>query len=257
LAGSRRYGASFRKDKDETVSASDNDRLGELLIQEVDEELRHEQYQKLWKRYGNWAIAGAIAVVLAVAGYQGWQTWQSKLRQREAAQFDAAARLVADGKTQDAIQAMGVLEDSSRTGYALAAGMARASMLADGGDVAGALATYEKVASSSAPRQYRDLAVIKAALLALDAGDPASYEQRITDMTTAGNAWHYSATEILAMMAQKKGDTKRAIDLYKQIADDSQAPRNMRARATEMLAALGGSGSEGDVGGKPATKDKG
>ena len=83
------------------MSASDKDSAGDLLIQEVDEELRRDQYQQLWKRYGNFVIAAVLGMILVVAGYQGWQTWQAKQRQDEAAKYAIAQALAAQGKTQE------------------------------------------------------------------------------------------------------------------------------------------------------------
>ena len=46
----------------------------ESLIREVDEEVRLEQYQQLWKRYGNLLIAVSLIVVLSVAGFKAGNT---------------------------------------------------------------------------------------------------------------------------------------------------------------------------------------
>lgn len=220
------------------MSSSDKDQATELLIQEVDEDLRREQYQQLWKRYGRYAIAGAGLIVLIVAGYQGWQTWQSKLRQEESAKFTAAQELIDEGKTADGIEALAKLGADGHTGFAIAARMRRAEILGQQGDVSGAAAAYEQIAASSAPQVFRDLVVIKLAFLTLDQADPAQLEARVAPLAALDNPWHYSATEILALIAQKKGDSKRAIELYKQLADDLQAPPGVRARAAEMLAIL-------------------
>jgi hypothetical protein len=77
------------------------------------------------------------------------------------------------------------------------------------------------------------------ALLTLDTADPTQLEQRLAPLSAAANPWHYSATEALALIAQRKGDAKRATELYKQLADDLAAPPGIRARAAEMLAVLG------------------
>lgn len=224
------------------MSVSDKDHAGELLIQEVDEELRREQYHRLWKRYGNYVIGVAVAIVFIVAGYQGWQSWQNKQRQQEAAQFAAAQELIAQDKTRVAIEMLAKLGTESHTGFAIAARMRRAELLASQGDTAQAAASYEEIAASSAPQVYRDLAVLKGALLTLDQADPAQVEKRVAPLVEAGNPWHYTAAEVLAMVAQKKGDTKRAADLYKQLADDLQAPQGVRARAAEMLTVLNPTG---------------
>jgi hypothetical protein len=220
------------------VSASDQDSAGDLLIQEVDEELRRDQYHQLWKRYGKYVIAAVVAVVFVVAGYQGWQEWQGRQRQKEAAQFEAAQDLMAQGKAAESLEALAKLSADGHTGFATAASMRRAELLIGQGDVAAAAATYEQIANSSGSALYRDLAVLKLALLTLDAGDLSKLESRVAPLSAVSNPWHFSATEVLALLAQKKGDAQRATELYKQLADDLQAPPDIRARAAEMLAIL-------------------
>ncbi|MDR3440862.1 tetratricopeptide repeat protein [Telmatospirillum sp.] len=220
------------------MSASDKDSAGDLLIQEVDEELRREQYQKLWKRHGNVIVAAVVAVVAVVAGYQGWQEWQSRARQKEAAAFTAAEDLLTQGKTQEAADALGRLAADGRTGFVIASAMRRAELQISQGDTAAAAATYDQIAGSSASAFYRDLAVLKLALLTLDSADPAKLEGRIAPISQIANPWHSSAIEILALLSQKKGDVQHAVELYKQLADDLLAPAGIRARAVEMLAVL-------------------
>lgn len=220
------------------MSASDKDSAGDLLIQEVDEELRRDQYLQLWKRYGNYVIAAAIAIVLVVAGYQGYQSWQAKQRQEEAAKFDAAQSQLAQGKTQEGLAALAKLSADGSTGFATASAMRRAEVLAGQGDVNGAASAYETVIGSSAAVLYKDLATLKLAWLTVDTADPQQLENRVAPLAVLANPWHYSATEILAVIAQKKGDAKHAAELYKQLADDLAAPSGIRARAAEMLAVL-------------------
>ena len=40
----------------------------ESLFREVDEEVRQDQFKKLWKQYGNYFTALAVVMVLLVAG---------------------------------------------------------------------------------------------------------------------------------------------------------------------------------------------
>jgi hypothetical protein len=43
----------------------------------------------------------------------------------------------------------------------------------------------------------------------------------------------------MAALALREGRKEEAADLYRAIADDISAPSGLRARATQMLAALG------------------
>ena len=53
------------------------------IIREVDEELRRENWETLWRKYGKLIIAAALALVLGTAGVVGWREYDRS--QREAA----------------------------------------------------------------------------------------------------------------------------------------------------------------------------
>ena len=58
------------------------------FIREVNEEYRQDQAKALFDKYGFWAIGLAVVVVLAAAGWRGYDYWQSK----QAAASSAHAR---------------------------------------------------------------------------------------------------------------------------------------------------------------------
>ena len=220
------------------ASASDEDRAGDLLIQEVDEDLRRDQYLKLWKRYGKYAVAGAVLIIVGVAGWQGWQSWQRQQRFEQAERFAAALALADAGKTKEADQALAKMASDGK-GFAALAGMRRAELLAAGGDKKGAIEAYQRMADSSLPELLRGLATVKEALLALDEpNEVPGLAARLDALAGPGGAWRYQAIELQALFAHRKGDDKRATALFKQLADDAQAPAGVRSRSAEMLAVL-------------------
>ena len=60
------------------------------FLREIDEELRQEHYEKLWKRYGKYVIGAAVALVVTVAGYQTWRSSVTESRRAEGERFAAA-----------------------------------------------------------------------------------------------------------------------------------------------------------------------
>lgn len=211
---------------------------GDLLLQEVSEDLRREQMLKLWRRYGVYVLLAALGLVLGVAGYQGWKAWRTSQLQKSAIRFSEAATLAGDGKTALAAAKLAELGADGHGGYATAALMAEADIKARAGDVAGAREAYKKLAASGAGPLYRDLATLKDALLALENGD-ADIAPRLSGLLVEGNPWRYQALEALAAATRQKGDLTQAMEHYRKIADDLNAPQGSRARAAEALAALG------------------
>ena len=85
---------------------------------------------------------------------------------------------------------------------------------------------------------YRDLAIVLWGLHALDTVDPQTIVDRLTVVSGPDNPWHASATEVMAVVHLKTGDRAAARADYQKIADDLMAPRGLRARAAQMVAAL-------------------
>jgi len=65
------------------------------IIREVDEELRRENFEKLWRKYGSYALGLAALIVLGVAGYYKWQDYTAHQRETRAVQYDKALQLAA------------------------------------------------------------------------------------------------------------------------------------------------------------------
>jgi len=220
------------------LSDKPEDAAADLLIKEVDEELRQEQLNKIWKKYANLLVAGAVAIVLGVAGWQAWRAWDGKQRLASSERFSEAARLIEQGKLDEAQPILAKLALNGAGGYRVLAAMKQASLREMTGDRDGATALYRGIAESrDADATYRSLALLKASYLDLDTGDLALIEKAVEPLALESSPWRHSAREILALAALKKGERAKAIEMFKKLADDVAAPQGMRSRAAEMLAA--------------------
>ncbi len=207
------------------------------FIREIDEDLRRDRFEKLWRKYGIYALGVAVLIVLAVAGYAGWQRYSESYRADRARQYETVLQQIAggDAKAADDLQALADGGD----GYAALARLQAAALKAEAGDVAAAVAIYEQLAADgAADQQLRQLAVILLALHTADTAAPDELAKRLQPITEAGNPWRYSALEITAVLAQRSGDAAKAQEILTGIADDLDAPQGLRQRAVEMLAAL-------------------
>ena len=210
------------------------DAATEMLIQEIEEDLKHEQYAKLWNKYGGLLVVGCVAIVMVVAGYQGWQSYYSAQRTAEAAAYAAANGAPA----QTAAPALDKLALDAKTGYGPLAELRRAAVLAQSGDTKAAIAAYDTLAAKTAiPPVYRDLAVLRSVLLALNDGDAAALTLRLQPLLATG--WRHTALEMQGLLAQRQGETDRARQIFQQLTDDTATPQALRARAAELLAMMG------------------
>ncbi len=209
------------------------------IFQEVDEELRRENFAKLWARFGKYIIALAVLLVLATAGIVQWRQYRLHQHEAEGARYVGALNLARQGKDKDAADAFAALARQGDGGRATLARLEEAALKARAGDTAGAIAAYDTLANDgSADQLYRDVATLLAAQYALKNGDPKAIIVKLAPLTSADNPWHPSALELTALAQLKAGDRTAARATYQRLADDLGAPQGLRARATEMLTAL-------------------
>lgn len=219
------------------------DAAQDALFREVDEDLRHEQMARVWKKYGGIVVAAALAIVIAVAGYQGWQAWERSTREDAAARFQAAMQALSAGQQETALDQFSQLAEDAGTGYGPVAALRRATLLAEQGDTAGAIAAFRAVAANgSADPAFRNLATVLAVLHALEGGAESADAliAELQPLTDPANAFRFSALELTALLTLRQGDEARARELYTQLAGEAGAPSGVRTRAQQMVAALGG-----------------
>ena len=214
------------------------------FIREVDEELRRDRMAALWRRYGAWIIGAALAAVLGTAAGVGWRAWQDYSREQDARRFAAAERLLQQGQAAEAAVAFAELADGAGTGYGVLARLRAAEALSRAGDEAAAAATLEGLAGDrSVASPYRELGGVLAALREVDSADPRQLAERLEDHATAGDPWRYTARELYALSQIRAGDTEAARQTLTELVSEPGTPANLRRRAFELLASLGGPAS--------------
>lgn len=209
------------------------------IFHEVDEEVRRERLRKLWERY-NWLIlAVAVLVVAGVAGWRGYEYYQSKQAAESGAQFEAAMSLAEAGKLEEATAAFDKIAQTGTSGYRVLARLRAASVTA-ARDKAAAVKGFDAVAAdSSIDSKLRDLAAIRAGFLLVDSAPLTEMQQRLEPLTGAQGTFRHTARELLALSAFRAKDAaaiKRWADM---ITGDLESPAAMRGRVEALLALAG------------------
>jgi hypothetical protein len=207
------------------------------IFQEVDEDLKHEQFLRLWKRYGSYVLVLAVLIVAATAGYVVWNQHRMAKRMAEGNAFAAAMNLADADRLGDAASAFADVAAKSSGGYASLARLRQAALLARQGDAAGAVKVYDALASSGADKIIRDLASLQSIALSLETVDPGELKARLKPLID-NSTWRYSALELSALLAVRTGDKEHAREILAELKDDAGAPSGVRSRAAEMFDAL-------------------
>lgn len=217
------------------------------IIREIDEDLRREDWEQVWKRHGKYVIAVALGIVVATAALVGWREYDKRQRAAEGAAFaEVIERVELTGNAAAAADILDTYLAGAPDGYALLARFRQAKLIADAGDRAAAAAAYDAVAADGgAPELFRDMATLYAVRMRIGTGEPAALVERLDPLAADGRPWRYSARELTAIVLLGAGDMAAGREAYARLADDLDAPRSLRARAAEMLRALGAQGAAG------------
>jgi hypothetical protein len=207
------------------------------IFQEVDEEVRREQFKKLWERYQNYVIAAAVLIVLGVAGWRAYDWWEAKKAAEAGAAFEAAITLSDQGKHAEAEAAFAKIAEDTTTTYRTLALVRAAAELAQT-DPKAAVGAYDKIAAnSSVVSALRDLAGLRAGALLIDSGSFADARARLEPLTGADHTFRHTAREFLALASWRGGDAAAAKRWIEMISTDPGTPPDERNRM-EMLNAL-------------------
>ena len=217
------------------------------IFDEVEEDLRAERVKRLLNQYGWLLIVAAVAIV---GGVIGWQVWSRQQTQQDAAAaahylaVQSALEQPAAGQSGAAkarqIALLDHLAVTAPEGYKTVARLRAAGLKAESGDVQGAVALWNAVASDAAADPLlRDLASLLASGRALDRSDPALLEARLKPLAEPDNAWSALAREQLAVLDLRQGKQQDARKMLRALSVDIDGPAGLRARAAALLVAIG------------------
>ena len=205
------------------------------IFHEVDEEVRRERLKQLWDRHSNLIVAAALAVVLAVAGWRGYDWWETKKSAEAGVAFEAAVALAEAGKPAEAQAAFAKLAKEGSSGYRILAGFREAAELAKA-DPAAAVKAYDVLAAdSSLGRPLQDLATVRAGLILVDTAPLAELTTRLEPLTAPNGTFRHTARELLALAAWRTGDQAAAKRWFDVIATDAETPAGTRQRMDVLM----------------------
>jgi hypothetical protein len=220
------------------------------IFREVEEDVRRDRLEKIWKQYGYALIAAAVLVLAGVGGWVFWKQQQAAANARLSDSFAAAQRISDPGKAGTAFA------EIARTGkgsYALLAKISQANALNAVGQPGAAVTLYKEVAAADSS-EIGAVARLRAAWIMAATVPRKELEDLVAPLNTDESAWQPLAREVLAFADYRGARVKQATEAYRALSEDAKAPEGLRLRARAMVTFLD-NGAGADFGTVPATAE--
>ena len=135
------------------------------IFHEVEEDLRRDKLNQLWKRYGTLFLTVAVLAVATTAGIVTWRQHEASQREAAANAFNAAGDMGLNQNTDGALAAFAAIAAPGGEGYPVLALFREAVLHVAKSDLQGALAAYDRIGASAADPRLKALASAPAGIL--------------------------------------------------------------------------------------------
>jgi hypothetical protein len=221
----------------------------EAFLREVDDELRRDELQSFWKRWGRWLVGGVVGGLALFAGYLWWEDDKVAKAGLDGEQLSQALDTLATSDTPEAEAQLKKLTTAKNSGYRATAKMSLAALALQRGNSAAAIKGFAEIAADESLAQpWRDLALVRQTTTEFDTLKPDAVITRLKPLAVSGNAWFGSAGEMVALSYIKLGKSELAAKIFGDIAKDESVPETLRSRAVQMANGLGAPAVEPAIG---------
>ena len=204
----------------------------DLEEQEQLDELKH-----FWSKYGNLISGVLIVVMLALAGWNGYNYWQRSQAAQAAAMYDEMGKSLAGGDLAKAERTFNDMKDRyARASYTQQAGLALAKMAADASKPDVAKAALQWVADKSGDEGYAAIASLRLANIYLDA---KQYPEALKALDAAkGDAFAALVSDrrgdVLLLQGQRDAAKAAYLTAFKAFDERSEYRRLVRVKLNAL-----------------------
>jgi predicted negative regulator of RcsB-dependent stress response len=136
---------------------------------DLEEQEQVAELKAWWKQHGSLIAGTILAIAVGFAGWQGWRWYQASQAAEAGGLYDTLARAVQAGDAKLLRDSAGTLiENYPRTLYASMGALVAARFHFDRNDLKAARAQLQWVMEKSPSEDFRDLARLRLAAVALD-----------------------------------------------------------------------------------------
>jgi hypothetical protein len=206
------------------------------IFQEIQDDMERQKLEALWKRYGIWVLAMAVALVAGTGGYSAWNSWQAGQYQTSTAALIHVVKSAETDETKQISALQDFAENNPGTAQSALAQLRAADLAVKNGKLAEGIKIYDALAkNSSIDPALRQLADVLSVRSQLDSAPPADLLKRLEPLAQEKAPWRLTALEYTGYLALKTGDKAKAKQIFTDLSQNTAAPKAVGERAADML----------------------
>lgn len=205
------------------------------VIQEIEEDIRQEQFLKFWKKYGKHIIAIVIAIISGTATFTMWSSYNQKYTEQLALEFTTAHLLADEKKESEAIDLFEKISNSRSSIYRTFARLYKTKLSFD--PTLKSMQYDEIIKDPSADNDLKDLAFLFQTYIVIqNSNDTKELELRIKkiDEIAKTSPWKLLLLEMKGTILFSFKDFNNAALIFSEIAKDPLCPRSLATRSSVM-----------------------
>jgi len=217
------------------------------VFEEVEDQLRTEQYKRLALKALPWVAGALVAVALIVGGWYLYNKYHTEKATDAAAAYQAAMETASQGDFESAYKEFGEVAAKAPRGYKALALQVQGALRLRENRVKDAVVLFD-ASAEAAPRGdegliIADAARLKSALALLDEAPYADIEGRLKPLTEDDRPYRALALEALALAKLNAGKVKEARADFESLTTALDASQGMIARARQAVELIDSGGA--------------
>lgn len=212
------------------------------VFEEVEDELRTEQYKRLALRSLPWVAAALVAAAVVFGAWYGLQEYNARKAAQAGETYQAAIESYSKGDLQTAYNQFGEVAKNGPGPYKSLALQVQGGLRLRENRVKDAVALFDASAKAApggaAGALIGDAARLKSALALLDDAPYADIEARLKPLIEDGRPYRPLALETLALAKLRAGKLKEARADFESLKNALDAPQGMIERANSGIALI-------------------
>ncbi len=209
------------------------------FFREVSEELKADNLQLIWKKYGAYIVLGVAAILTVTVSFESIKAWRMSKSEKTSNSYAIALALQNQGRYEESMKALEILKNENGGIYADAAEIQMANVLFEQGKTNEAVAKLEKISQNSDLNpKLKDMVISKLVSYKLDNAPFEEVAALLQPLIDENGAWTNIAKEWMAMLYVREGNFGKAREIYKDILNSKDIDQGLESRVKDMLATL-------------------